>query len=219
MSATDPAPPPETPDLHGAFPRLGAEQLGSLAARGRKRPTRAGEVLFREGDEGYDFFVVLQGMVAVVEDHGGAERVVTVHGPGRFLGELSLLTGQAALLTYAAARSSGWHRPSARAPWPSAWCTSTSNRSEAHDEEEPRHKGRSASLTLNLKRALVDEAVEVSASPNLPTAWPTSTKTQGKGRRSAKAGATRVQPVRPCAPLLWEPGARLRRGSAWSAVV
>jgi hypothetical protein len=50
VTATDPAPPPETPDLHGAFPRLGAEQLGALAARGRKRPTWAGEVQLDHAD-------------------------------------------------------------------------------------------------------------------------------------------------------------------------
>jgi hypothetical protein len=38
--------------------------------------------------------------------------------------------------TFAAAPSSGWPRPWARAPWPSAWCTSTSSRPESHDGEE-----------------------------------------------------------------------------------
>jgi len=42
-------------------------------------------------------------------------------------------------------------------------------------------------------------------------------KNQGKGRRSANAGATRGQPVRLRAPALSEPGGRWRRGSAWSA--
>jgi thioredoxin reductase (NADPH) len=46
--------PPETPDLHGAFPRLGEEQLRALAARGERHHTQAGEVLYREGDAGYD---------------------------------------------------------------------------------------------------------------------------------------------------------------------
>jgi CRP-like cAMP-binding protein len=88
-SATDQAPQPETPDLHGAFPRLDQEQLEALAARGERRPTQAGDVLYRGGDEGYDFFVVLEGAVAVVEGYGEAESVVGVHGPGRVLGELA----------------------------------------------------------------------------------------------------------------------------------
>jgi thioredoxin reductase (NADPH) len=56
-------------------------------------------VLFREGDPACDFFVILAGKVAIVEGYGGDERVISVHGPGRFLGELNLLTGQAVFVT------------------------------------------------------------------------------------------------------------------------
>jgi thioredoxin reductase (NADPH) len=96
----------ETPDHDGAYPRLTEEQIGALAQRGTRRPTKPGEVLFREGDERYDFFVVLKGTVAIVQDYGGENRLIAVHGPGRFLGELSLLTGQAAFFT-AVAREEG----------------------------------------------------------------------------------------------------------------
>jgi thioredoxin reductase (NADPH) len=90
----------ETPDQDGAFPRLTEDQLARLEARGKRRRTHAGEVLFSEGDEHYDFHVVLDGKVAVVEDYGGPqERLIAVHGPRRFLGELGLLTGQAAFFT------------------------------------------------------------------------------------------------------------------------
>ena len=61
--------------------------------------TEAGEVLFRQGDRGYDFFVVLDGKVAIRDGDGPDARLVAVHGAGRFLGELSLLTGQAAFFT------------------------------------------------------------------------------------------------------------------------
>jgi thioredoxin reductase (NADPH) len=89
----------ETPDSYGAFPRLTDEQIEALSRYGIRRPTRAGEVLFREGDGSCDFFVVLEGLVAAVEGFGREERVIGVHGPGRFLGELSLLTGQAVFVT------------------------------------------------------------------------------------------------------------------------
>ena len=49
----------ETPDRDGAYPRLTDEQLAHLSAQGERRPTERGHVLFREGDEDYDFFVVL----------------------------------------------------------------------------------------------------------------------------------------------------------------
>ena len=39
---------PETPDHHGAYPRLDDEQVARLAAVGRTRPTTTGEILFRE---------------------------------------------------------------------------------------------------------------------------------------------------------------------------
>jgi thioredoxin reductase (NADPH) len=90
---------PETPDVQGGFPRLSEEQIGRLAAQGTRRPTRTGEILYREGQECPDFFVVLDGKVAAIEDYDGDPKVVYVHGPGRFLGELGLLTGQRAYLT------------------------------------------------------------------------------------------------------------------------
>ena len=87
----------ETPDLQGAFPRLSDAQIAALDAQGQRRSTQPGDVLFAEGDRECDFFVVLAGKVASVEGHGTPEeRVIAVHGPGRFLGELSLLTGEGA---------------------------------------------------------------------------------------------------------------------------
>jgi thioredoxin reductase (NADPH) len=94
---------PETPDLDGAFPRLSDQQIEVLAQYGERRPVRPGDVLFREGDVCTDFLVVLSGKVAIVEGYGegdgGRERVISVHGPGRFLGELGLLIGQVGFLT------------------------------------------------------------------------------------------------------------------------
>ena len=87
----------ETPDLQGAFPRLSDAQIAALDAQGQRRLIQPGDVLFAEGDRECDFFVVLAGRVASVEGHGTPEeRVIAVHGTGRFLGELSLLTGEGA---------------------------------------------------------------------------------------------------------------------------
>jgi thioredoxin reductase (NADPH) len=90
----------ETPDRDGAFPRLTDGQLARLVAEGRRRHTRDGEVLFREGDEHYDFVVVISGKTAVIDGYESPEeRLIAVHGPRRFLGELGLLTGQAAFFS------------------------------------------------------------------------------------------------------------------------
>jgi thioredoxin reductase (NADPH) len=89
----------EPVDRQGAFPRLNDEQRAELRAAGSVRAVRPGEVLFRDGEAGYDFFVVESGAVAIVEGYGAENRVVAVHGRHRFLGELNLLTGSPAYLT------------------------------------------------------------------------------------------------------------------------
>jgi thioredoxin reductase (NADPH) len=76
------------------------QKIERLAAYGERRMVREGDVLYREGDPTYDFFVILSGMVAIVEGYGGAdERLIGMHGPHRFLGELSMITGQVSFLT------------------------------------------------------------------------------------------------------------------------
>ncbi len=86
-------------DRNGAFPRLNAEQRGRLRAVGRVRAVESGEILFREGDAGYDFFVVESGAVTIVEGYGRENRVIAVHGRHRFLGEINLVTGSPPYLT------------------------------------------------------------------------------------------------------------------------
>jgi thioredoxin reductase (NADPH) len=88
----------ETPDLFGAFPRLSDEQIRALEAEGERRRTSEGQVLFSEGDASYDFYVVLEGLVRTVSSSDPSDPIA-VHGPGRFLGELSLLSGEAAFLS------------------------------------------------------------------------------------------------------------------------
>ncbi len=89
----------EPADRHGAFPRLNEEQRARLRALGQVRNIESGEVLFRAGDDGYDFFVVESGVVAIVQGYGRENRVIAVHGRHRFLGELNLLTGSRVYLT------------------------------------------------------------------------------------------------------------------------
>ncbi len=90
----------ETPDTVGAYPRLSEYQITALGAVGHARPTTPGDVLFHEGERASEFIAILTGTVAVVEAYGSPdERVIAIHGPGRFLGEIGLLTGQAAFAT------------------------------------------------------------------------------------------------------------------------
>ena len=74
--------------------RLTGEQIDLLRGYGEVRPTVAGEVLFREGDRSYDFIVILAGRVAIVDHQAGTERELASGGPGEFVAELNLLTGE-----------------------------------------------------------------------------------------------------------------------------
>ena len=71
----------------------------ACARSARCARSQSGDVLFREGDAGYDFFVVESGAVAIVQGYGHENRVIAVHGRHRFLGELNLLTGSPAYLS------------------------------------------------------------------------------------------------------------------------
>ncbi|MEU8474238.1 FAD-dependent oxidoreductase [Streptomyces hygroscopicus] len=99
-AAPDEAVPFETPDLYGAYPRLSQAQIAFLAEHGERFRVEPGQVLVREGERCADFLVILNGSIEIVEAHGTpGERVLRVHGPGRFLGELGLLQGQVAFYT------------------------------------------------------------------------------------------------------------------------
>jgi len=80
-------------------PPLDAEQLALLSRYGQERPTTAGQVLFREGDRAYDFIVVLSGAVSVVDHEAGEVRELGTLGPGRFVAELNILTGERVFVT------------------------------------------------------------------------------------------------------------------------
>jgi thioredoxin reductase (NADPH) len=59
-----------------------------------------GDVLFRDGDLTYDFIVVLEGEVRIIENYAQPDEfVIVTYRPGEFLGEIGLLTGQRAYLT------------------------------------------------------------------------------------------------------------------------
>ena len=72
-------------------PILSPGQLQALAARGEERTAAKGEFLFRIGDARYPLIVVLEGEAAILD---GAGNEIARQGPGGFLGEMNLLTGQ-----------------------------------------------------------------------------------------------------------------------------
>jgi thioredoxin reductase (NADPH) len=82
-----------------AFPFLGSAHLEALARRGHRRTVRAGDVLFAEGDRNFCFYVVIEGEVAIVDHSSGGERLVRMHLPGEFTGDVDMLSGRSALIT------------------------------------------------------------------------------------------------------------------------
>lgn len=82
-----------------AFVTLDADQIAELEPFGAERAVEAGDILFQVGDETYDFIVLLAGEVEIVRPDRDEDVVVATHTPGRFLGELNLLTGQRVYLT------------------------------------------------------------------------------------------------------------------------
>jgi thioredoxin reductase (NADPH) len=77
-------------------PALTASQLATVAELGEERSAAAGDTLYRIGDERYPFIAIREGEVAVLDAAGNE---ITRHGPARFLGEINLLSGQAAFVT------------------------------------------------------------------------------------------------------------------------
>ena len=57
-----------------AFPTLSDADMAVMAELGTRRPIVAGEYLYREGDQTYDFVVVVSGAIDVVAHDGAAER-------------------------------------------------------------------------------------------------------------------------------------------------
>ena len=77
-----------------AFPVLSASELSEISAFGTEQPTAAGQLLFEAGEASYDLFVLLEGQAEVVRFDGADAVVIAAYGPGGFVGELNLLTGQ-----------------------------------------------------------------------------------------------------------------------------
>jgi thioredoxin reductase (NADPH) len=85
------------------YPVFDVGALEELGQFGSERAVASGDVLYEPGEATLDFFVVLAGQVEIVEPDPPGERVVVTFGPGQFVGELGLLTGQRTFLKARAA--------------------------------------------------------------------------------------------------------------------
>jgi thioredoxin reductase (NADPH) len=80
------------------FPTLTGAQIARIAAHGRARPMRSGEVLFEPGAQAVPFFVVTAGQIEILQPSDGGEVVVALHGPGQFTGEVNMLMRRRSLV-------------------------------------------------------------------------------------------------------------------------
>ena len=90
-------PPNMTARLDHIFPTLTPAQIARVAAHGKRRSLRAGEVLAEVGDLAVPFFVVTAGQIEIVRPTPGGEEIVVTHGPGSFTGETNMISGRRSL--------------------------------------------------------------------------------------------------------------------------
>jgi thioredoxin reductase (NADPH) len=76
-----------------ATPTLDAADMAFVTQLGERREVHEGEYLYREGDVTNDFFVLVSAEIDMVVTVDDEERPIVHHGPGRFLGELGMLSG------------------------------------------------------------------------------------------------------------------------------
>jgi thioredoxin reductase (NADPH) len=87
------------------FPTLTPAQIARIAAHGRRRAVKPGEVLLEAGARLVPFFIVAAGSLEAVQPTRDGEVLVTVHRPGQFTGEVNMLSGRPSLVGARAAEA------------------------------------------------------------------------------------------------------------------
>jgi thioredoxin reductase (NADPH) len=84
-----------------AFPKLTNDQISQLANCANVEPKhhKDGEILISVGERALKFFIVKSGQVEILDYSGDAPKTVTFHGPGQFTGDITHLTGAAAIVS------------------------------------------------------------------------------------------------------------------------
>ena len=80
-----------------AFPALTAEQIDRIRSLGRIRQVRRGDILFKPGDTAFPFYVLLSGRMEIVQPAVEGERMIALHEPLEFTGEMTLISGHRCL--------------------------------------------------------------------------------------------------------------------------
>jgi thioredoxin reductase (NADPH) len=81
-----------------AFPRLTDAEIALVKPLSTARSYADGETIFRAGQADIDLYVVEDGQIEIQNPRNG-ERVIVVHEPGQFSGDIDLLTGRPVVVT------------------------------------------------------------------------------------------------------------------------
>ncbi len=94
-----------------AFPRLSTAELAVLKPLATAHDYADGETIFHAGQADIDLCVVESGQIDILNPTDG-NRVIVVHGPGQFSGDIDLLTGRPVIVTAVArGQSRIWRVP------------------------------------------------------------------------------------------------------------
>ena len=89
-----------------AFRELRLATLASIADKMYAQQVVAGEIIFRQGDRGENFYLIREGEIEVLRGEGSEQRVAATLGEGSCFGETALLTGNPRNATMRAKRDS-----------------------------------------------------------------------------------------------------------------
>jgi thioredoxin reductase (NADPH) len=81
-----------------AFPQLTSAELALVAPLAAPCDYADGEIIFRAGDADIDLFIVESGQIAI-RNPTDNDRLIVVHEPGQFSGDIDMLTGRPVIVT------------------------------------------------------------------------------------------------------------------------
>ena len=76
------------------YPVLGPHEIDRARPHGQVRAASVGEILYRPGDVGVAFYILLSASVEIVQPGIEGDRLITSLGPGMFTGEAGMIAGQ-----------------------------------------------------------------------------------------------------------------------------
>ena len=79
-----------------SFPTLTEEQIAIFKKDGKVKKYKAGKVIIDEGERGFDFFIVLEGEVDII-DPFQPDKLIATHTEGEFTGDSDMLSQRASV--------------------------------------------------------------------------------------------------------------------------